>query len=97
MKRFAILACLLTGCASAPTDGVRVIWHRMDSETMTMTSGDRRAFNVKGFAKKVDGVCHVWAPDSPVTVVNGKRVIDEARMATLGHEIKHCFDGSFHD
>ena len=41
-------------------------------------------------------VCHIYAPDIKVDVVDGKKVYPRNKLDTLGHELKHCFDGPFH-
>lgn len=44
-------------------------------------------FTVNGCYKLVDNVCHVYT-----SAKNGR---DEMRV--LGHEVRHCFDGYYHD
>ena len=45
-----------------------------------------------------DGVCHVYAPDKSTFESRiKKRDYDYYAWAILGHEVKHCFDGLFHD
>lgn len=91
---FSILS--LAACTTAPKhESIPIVWHRLEGATTVFIKGQPVA--VKGFAKIREGVCHVYAPDSPVQVVDGKRVYKYDQWATLGHEVKHCFDGSFHD
>jgi hypothetical protein len=95
--RYLILL-LLSGCAT--TDYVKVQWHRIPNEPtyrFDKRLGHSSATKANGFSRNVDGVCHIWAPDPPVTVVDGKRVFKQGQWGTLGHELKHCFDGAFHD
>jgi hypothetical protein len=89
-----LLILLLAGCATTD-DYVKVKWHRIPDEPTTRFDkriGHSKETKVNGFARMVDGVCHVFAPDPPM--VEGKYVFGQ--WGTLGHEIKHCFDGSFH-
>ena len=50
-----------------------------------------------GCYQKFGDTCVVVAPDPAVEVVGGKRVYRHGQWGALGHEVKHCFDGYFHD
>lgn len=97
--RFLILL-LLAGCAATRPDGaIPIVWHKLDKPITKLErcGNDICEAVVNGKYRIIDGVCHVWALDPPVKIVNGRRVFDLGQWATLGHEVKHCFDGKFHD
>lgn len=99
MIRFIVLSIMLcvTGCASVEpastvaeqvTRPVTIVWHKTDKAWLHFSHQYpwlRDAGKTAGFYKILDGVCHVWAPDDPL------------RFNVFGHEVKHCFDGLFHD
>jgi hypothetical protein len=99
--RFLIIL-LLAGCASGPTTvhdletkgPVSIVWHKTYKAWAVQAKemGEKVNLNVTGTHFVKNGVCHVFAPDPPM--VEGKYVFGQ--WGTLGHEIKHCFDGSFH-
>ena len=91
----------LAGCAAPqpPRGGtVDVVWHRVDDANAACRglSGRTQLFRILGCAKwndvRADGsrVCSIYAP-----MPRSER--DTERLATLGHELMHCFDGSWHD
>ena len=95
------LALALCACATAepPREGtVDVGWIRVDDPQAACAnvSGRRELFRVLGCSKwndvRPDGsrVCSIYAP-----MPRSER--DTERLATLGHELLHCFDGSWHD
>lgn len=96
----AILLLILAGCAAQPVNDERavpVVWHRVNSEAEILvickergTVGYARSLN--GCYRRENGVCHIYAPDPPMK--DGQYV--KGQWGTLGHEIKHCFDGRFH-
>lgn len=95
-----LLILLLAGCASTQDAGIRIVWHKLEGNTYrfeTSGVGIKEGSEVRGFSRMVDGVCHVWASDPQVEIVDGKRTFKHGQWATLGHEVKHCFDGKFHD
>ncbi len=99
MSRFLIVG-VLAGCAAAepPRGKVDVVWNRVDDPqaACARVSGRRELFRVLGCSKwndaQPDGsrVCSIYAP-----MPRSER--DTERLATLGHELLHCFDGSWHD
>ena len=100
MKGFFLLV-LLAGCATAePPRGGRidVVWHRVDDPQAACQNASKRVelFRVLGCSKwndvQADGsrICSIYAP-----MPRSER--DTERLATLGHELMHCFDGSWHD
>jgi hypothetical protein len=96
-----ICALLLGACASPepPRGGnVGVVWHRVDDPQAACQSLSKRVelYRILGCSKwndvRPDGsrVCSIYAP-----MPRNER--DTERLATLGHELMHCFDGSWHD
>lgn len=84
MIRILLLAISLTGCASAGEQ--RIVWHKAsDSDLYALC----RATDVRGCYWRAGGVCHVVAPDIAQWSPHD--------LETLGHEVKHCFDASWHD
>jgi hypothetical protein len=92
---------LLAGCASAqpPAGGeVDVVWNRVEDpqKSCERLSGRPELFRVLGCSRwngaRADGsrVCSIYAP-----MPRSER--DTERLATLGHELMHCFDGRWHD
>jgi len=99
--RILILLIFLSGCSSLDQTGaVKIKWHRGED---AFKQAKKLGLNVTvdqikmlGF-KYFDGeVCHVFAPDPPMKTINGKLDYENGQWGTLGHEVKHCFDGSFH-
>lgn len=99
--KYLIFMVLLSACAAAepPRGGtVDVVWNRVDDPQAACegASGRREMFRVLGCSKwndvRRDGsrVCSIYAP-----MPRSER--DTERLATLGHELMHCFDGSWHD
>ena len=97
--RFSWLALLLAGCAAAPAPpqgagDVQVVWVRVDdAQRACQGLAGRKAFlAVHGCARwsAEQRRCEIYAP-----VPRSER--DLERFATLGHELMHCFDGSWHD
>ena len=68
-----------------------VVWHKLESQSkiadacLSNPVKSPYVFTVAGCYKFKDGVCHIYTQD-------GKEHMEE-----LGHELKHCFDGHFHD
>lgn len=90
------------GCAT-PRDSVgyiKVKWHRTD--TAWRDAAKLRNVSIHQVVGAVgaawwDGeVCHIFSPDIKVEIVNGEKRYPKDKLDTLGHELKHCFDGSFH-
>ena len=98
-KLFLIL--LLAGCATAepPREGkIDVVWNRVEDPQAAcrQLSGRPEFYRVLGCSKwnaaRADGsrVCAIYAPMP-------RSEHDTERLATLGHELMHCFDGRWHD
>jgi hypothetical protein len=97
-----LLVMLLAGCAGAPTTAhdsetkgpVSIVWHKTDKAWAVLANerGEKPSLTARGAYFMRNGVCHVFAPDPPMD--EGKYVFSQ--WSTLGHEIKHCFDGAFH-
>ena len=88
-----VLTLLLTSCATKFENGQAgmVVWHKMESQNEIVeaclaprTKGSI-VFRIQGCYRFENNVCHIYAQDG----VNN--------MKYLGHELKHCFDGLFHD
>jgi hypothetical protein len=97
----ALLLALLPACAAVtrePTDHVEIVWNRIDDpqKTCEQLSGRPEFFRILGCSKWRDSgkpdvrTCAIYAPMP-------RDEHDTARMATLGHELMHCFDGNWHD
>lgn len=95
-KLIAVLfasAMALCGCAAPTkftTQSGTVQWHKGSLDQVQLECANhnikaRHIFNILGCYRIADNVCHIYSVDSP------------EQMSTLGHELKHCFDGHFHD
>lgn len=94
-----IIASLVSGCAivaPAPNGApktVAVRWHKAKSQREVYDICSARynllksgaAFDVTGCFWHGDGACNVVSIDSL------------EKLSTLGHEVKHCFDGEWHN
>jgi len=94
---FALALVALPGCASTHKnvdDPVEVVWFRLDDpqKTCERLSGRPEIFRILGCSKWSDSrrTCAIFAPMP-------RDEKDTQRMATLGHELMHCFDGNWHD
>lgn len=88
----AVLASvLLAGCASPQLDAVTVRWVRVEDPLAECRKVYPAAplWGVRGCAVMRGAECTIYARD-----VAGPE--DRERLATLGHELKHCFDGRWH-
>lgn len=99
--RYLIPLLLLTACTTAepPRGGtVDVAWQRVEDPQAACRTLSKRTelFRVLGCSKwndvRPDGsrVCSIYAP-----MPRSER--DTQRLATLGHELMHCFEGRWHD
>lgn len=84
MIRILLLSIFLTGCATAGEQ--RIVWHKASDTDLHALC---RATDVRGCYWRAGGVCHVVAPDIAQWSPHD--------LETLGHEVKHCFDASWHD
>jgi hypothetical protein len=86
MKTLWILAILiLSGCAS---DGIKVMWYQLPNDELQQVCR-RGMWPVVGCAKPGPLSCHIYT----LEVSREKR---EDLHETLGHELRHCFEGKFH-
>ena len=92
----------LFGRPAAGEEVVAIVWHEVEPKYSDLTCAmvarkANRPTDGYTYGCQVDRgglfsrVCHIWAPDVQRGDNNGSRI------KTLGHEVKHCFDGSFHD
>jgi len=99
-----VMAALLAAADDALGDAVKIKWIRVAS-TQEATQICLKRFpawpsaGIGGcYFRADDGVCYVVAPDPAVRIMaNGRRWYEFNQRAALGHEVKHCFDGRFHD
>lgn len=93
MLRNIALGLLLGGCTSLDTThAMLVTWHKVDNahEVCQRLSGRVMFFkHIKGCARWSASECAIYAPDF-------QQEHERDKMATLGHELKHCFDGKWH-
>ncbi len=98
----AALLAVLPGCASTPSASeprVAVVWNRVEEphRVCESLSGRTSFFNILGCshwtepaAAGAPRTCAIYAPEP-------RNERDLQRFATLGHELKHCLDGNWHD
>jgi hypothetical protein len=98
----AVVLALLPACASpppAPDAGVAVVWNRVDEphRVCESLSGRKHFFHIMGCSQWSQPppqggprICSIYAPEP-------RSERDLERFATLGHELKHCFDGNWLD
>ena len=101
--------CLLTSalalgaCSTTPpvppdatvSGPVPIVWIRTDQawHAVVQRHGGRINVNTLAFYTWHDGICYVYAPDPPL---GPGRAYRAGQWASLGHEVKHCFDGNYH-
>jgi hypothetical protein len=99
LRFFALLVLALAGCASVKNEAaapVQIVWEKVDDvqAACEQVSGRRELFRVMGCSRwrEADGrrTCTIYAA-AP------RSEADTQRFATLGHELMHCTDGSWHD
>jgi hypothetical protein len=99
--RLPLILVFLAGCAvpQPPRDAqIDVVWNRVEDPQKACQglSGRTELFRILGCSKwndvAEDGarVCSIYAPMP-------RSEHDTERLATLGHELMHCFDGRWHD
>ncbi|MGQ0544168.1 MAG: hypothetical protein ACT4P3_02405 [Betaproteobacteria bacterium] len=94
----AACAALAAGCAAAPAPGrggdVQVVWMRVeDPQRVCQGLAGRKEFLAIHGCSRWSAErrrCEIYAPEP-------RSERDLQRFATLGHELLHCFDGSWHD
>lgn len=90
-----LVTALLLGCTTPPVQkGVLVVWMKTPADEVhdvcrTATRPLLLGGRVLGCYIRNGEVCTVYSPD-----FTDER--DKKAMATLGHEMKHCFDGHWH-
>lgn len=107
MWRSAFVALLLGGCATTSPDEVRVRWTRVSQDEV-----HHLCIQYQGHSPTVIGsnhACAIYNRDAGycriyATDFKGRLGMDSATdrqeralMASLGHELKHCFDGPWHN
>jgi len=101
MRITLCLSLLLLAACTTPRpsgDDVTVVWNRVDDPQAACQklSGQPQLFTVRGCSKwnATDDagkrICSIYAPMP-------RSETDTQRFVTLGHELMHCFDGSWHD
>jgi hypothetical protein len=96
-----LLVLALAGCVTQPPPReatIDVVWNRVEDphKACQQLSGRSELFRILGCSKWNDAgadgsrVCSIYAPMP-------RSEHDTERLATLGHELMHCFDGSWHD
>ena len=94
---FGVSLLALSACATTTPESVSVRWVRVAIEDIHKVCKDRHGAGaiVLGHYRGCSTwnrdarVCTIWAPDFPEQK-------QRELMATLGHELKHCFDGPWH-
>jgi hypothetical protein len=99
----AVLGALVAAQAPASEEIVQIRWVRVHSIEQA-TRACREVFphwpasGIGGCYYRAGEVCHVVAPDPAIRQgASGRRWYEPDQWAALGHEVKHCFDGRFHD
>ena len=100
MKRLAfLLLALSAGCATPPPQPAVVAWTGMVRwiETETPSADCDRLLGRRGmrFGTPSAG-CYTLQRDGTCLVIT-ERIRREQDLGTIGHEVKHCRDGDFHD
>lgn len=87
----AALLLVLAGCAHVPPDVVSVRWVKVEDPVAACRKAYPSApfWGVRGCTVMRGAECTIYARDA-----DGEQ--DRERLATLGHELKHCFDGRWH-
>lgn len=88
----SLITMLLAGCASAPA-GVAVEWIKTPLETVhdicrAQSTAVLVYGRIYGCTIRTATGCKIYASDFEES--------ETAKMAVLGHELKHCFDRSWH-
>lgn len=97
-----ILATIAFGSLPAP-DPIEISWVRLAPGDIRAVCAPVRGsvpswVEIRGCHVKLGRVCYVIAPDPDLTRdALGRRTYARDQWSTLGHEVKHCYDGLFHD
>ena len=86
---------VIAGCAAIPSGGreVTIVWHRTKSHADADAICRRLLTNapnqrIRGCSWDEGKICHIVSPEI-------RFVTDYKGQETLGHEVKHCFDGEW--
>lgn len=102
----ALLILLAAGCTTRPR-AVEVEWIEVTADRIVQVCRDVGGKDNEPLVGHSRGcsvynrdarTCTIWAPDSDIKLgmsVQEDRAQREV-MATLGHELKHCFKGRWH-
>lgn len=86
-------AVMLAGCGTIPPpskgESLLVVWHPLPLAERNIACVHAAAFSI-GCYRMIDGVCHIF---TPVPTSDS----DYNTHETMGHELRHCFAGDFHD
>lgn len=104
--RWLLALVVLAGCATRSPETVEVKWIRVSQDEVHTRCAEHQGHNptVIGhnqacalFNRDV-GYCVIYAVDYTeklgMSAESNRR--ERALMASLGHELKHCFDGPWH-
>jgi hypothetical protein len=94
LRYLALATLLLLNACATMGNSVSVVWHKVTPaearEICTRFVGPAAFGNFwRGCAVVKSGTCTIYAPDFSL-------ITQREQMATLGHELKHCFDGAWH-
>lgn len=102
----ATLLLLAAGCATQSPDEVRVRWVRVPLEEIHRVCAQQQGRNPTVIGHNAAcanfnrdaGYCVIYAADytEKLGMSSASDRRERALMASLGHELKHCFDGPWH-
>ena len=96
-----IIAALLTGCNTFNTKPVNnealITWVRFN-DTSKVDSKCSEIANVNLTGRRIKGCADYNLIEKLCTIYSyNPRSLDDEYICTLGHEVKHCFDGNYHN